>query len=283
MDVCTLEQEDHESPPIQITSLTIKNASLEKQKIFEKVVHVVREDLLPGGTKQRAAIPFLRHFQNQGYTEFVYASPFCGFAQFALAQAALTLGVNVTVFCEARPRKSGELNMYPHELSRACEAIGARLVLCKNLAEAEEQALQYCAGQKAVFKIPLGFNHQVFLNFYRQKISLQFSNLEKLLGRCPGTIWLPIGSGTLARVFRSVVPQAVILKCVDVHVLGANDLRLQTVRQMPHVLYFSAPLPFSAVCPDHPPVPSNAYYDAKLWSFIKDSAQDGDVWWNVAR
>jgi hypothetical protein len=48
-------------------------------------VHVVRDDLLPGGTKQRAVHAYLRDAIAGGATSFVYASPPPGFAQVALA------------------------------------------------------------------------------------------------------------------------------------------------------------------------------------------------------
>jgi hypothetical protein len=49
------------------------------------------------------------------------------------------------------------------------------------------------------------------------------------------------------------------------------------------VQYFSAEQEFSEMATNRPPVPSNIHYDAKLWSFVKSHAQDGDLWWNVAR
>ncbi|RYZ79617.1 MAG: hypothetical protein EOP06_26860, partial [Proteobacteria bacterium] len=64
---------------------------------------VVRDDLLIGGTKQRAIIPFITELRQQGYDNFFYASPFCGFAQIALATAVQLLGVECTIYCEKAP------------------------------------------------------------------------------------------------------------------------------------------------------------------------------------
>ncbi|HVK60991.1 MAG TPA: hypothetical protein VM432_05555 [Bdellovibrionales bacterium] len=58
---------------IQIDALNIRGSRL----------HVVRDDLLKAGTKQRAAIPYLLDLRKDGFEEFVYASPFSGFAQIA--------------------------------------------------------------------------------------------------------------------------------------------------------------------------------------------------------
>lgn len=56
-------------------------------------IRVVRDDLLPGGTKQRASAPFIQDMVNIGYSHFVYASPFAGFAQVALAYTCRMLNV----------------------------------------------------------------------------------------------------------------------------------------------------------------------------------------------
>lgn len=53
-------------------------------------MQVVRDDLLPGGTKTRA-IAALMH-QAEGGAEFVYASPAQGYAQLTLAHCARLLG-----------------------------------------------------------------------------------------------------------------------------------------------------------------------------------------------
>ena len=58
----------------------VSKISLESKNIF-----AIRDDLLPGGTKQRAAIPYIHNEIKKGHRHFIYASPFSGFAQVALA------------------------------------------------------------------------------------------------------------------------------------------------------------------------------------------------------
>ncbi len=58
---------------------------LETRSIGNCDIWIAREDLLPGGTKQRAVIPYLRELSALGYRQLAYASPFCGYAQVALA------------------------------------------------------------------------------------------------------------------------------------------------------------------------------------------------------
>lgn len=56
---------------------------------------VVRDDLLPGGTKRRAFLPYIS--SKPDIEEWVYASPRFGYAQLALAYICKDLGKKATV------------------------------------------------------------------------------------------------------------------------------------------------------------------------------------------
>ena len=64
---------------------------------------VVRDDLLPGGTKRRA-LPVLM----KGKSEYVYASPVYGYGQVALAHVARESGKRATVFVRSEVRGTRE-------------------------------------------------------------------------------------------------------------------------------------------------------------------------------
>lgn len=260
------------SPDVELTALEVPAGR----------VHVVRDDLLLGGTKQRAAVPYLAELVAAGHREVVYASPFAGFAQVALASSARHLGLACTLFCEqdqARPEAPGQ----PHAFSRLAESLGARLVLLPTLDEAERAAAIHAAAGPGAFKIPLGFNAPSFLAHLERELRRQWPLVVAWLGAAPRTLWLPVGSGTLASAFRGVVPEETALRCVDVRVLDPQDPRLQRLVRRPGIRLAAAAEPFSRVAVTPPPVPSNAHYDAKLWAFLLAEGQDGDVWWNVAR
>src|ERR671914_1316606 len=90
------------SPAVQISELSHR-----QNRYF-----VVRDDLLPGGTKQRAAGPLLRHLMSQGFDHSIYASPFSGFAQVALAYSCQIVGVRCTIFAECDPARPGRAHEY---------------------------------------------------------------------------------------------------------------------------------------------------------------------------
>lgn len=233
---------------------------------------VVRDDFLPGGTKQRGAVPFLKQLQREGINEFIYASPFAGFAQVALAKSCALLGAKCTVFAES---VQGEMSGYTKLI-----ADKATIKLMPSLAHAERAAEIY-ASQSDCFKIPLGFDHRLFRYFLKRELGKQWKHLCNSLGFVPQNLWLPVGSGTLATTFSEVAPNT-FLKLIDVRVLRSSDERIQGIMRLDRSEYLQSPHAFHEPSAEIPPIPSNLYYDAKLWQFITRQAKPHDVWWNVA-
>jgi hypothetical protein len=256
--------------PIQVDRLSLN----ENRSIF-----IVRDDLLPAGTKQRAILPLLRNFQIAGAEQFTYASPFAGFAQVALAYGCNILKIPCTLYCERDKSQDG---WHPHPFSVLAKQWGAKIVLVDTLSEAEEQASEYAVKSDAC-KIPLGFQCRDFQLHFQEAISQALVAIEDQIGSSPSRAWLPVGSGTLAHAFHKVAPITTELYCVDVHVLPERDLRLQSLRSLPRIHFFSAEERFCEKAQSQPPIPSNIHYDAKIWTFISEFAKEGDLWWNVAR
>lgn len=239
-------------------------------KVKKGTITVVRDDFLPGGTKQRGGIPFLSYLKNLGIKEFVYASPFSGFAQIALSICSNKIGVKSKIFAEI-DHKTNEMSSFTKIASNH-----SQIQLCKNLNEAEEKSLDYCSN-KHIAKIPLGFNHPMFVDFLKEDLTKQLSSFKDMK-----TIWLPVGSGTLVKTFRDILPEYVQINCVDVKVLPENDERIQMVKNLKNINYMQTLEDFQSPCINEPPIPSNLFYDSKLWTHINSLAEDGDVWWNVA-
>lgn len=248
--------------------------------IREGTLGVVRDDLLFGGTKQRAAVPFLQKKKAEGYREFVYASPFCGFAQVALAAAGKAVGVKIVLFCE--PDAMNPTPFSPHAFTRLAAEQGAEIHLVATLAAAEAEAKQYEERGDRCYKVPLGFDCPCFREALRRELSLCWNALLER-SEAPKALWVAAGSGTIGQVLRDVLPDSVLLRLVDVGVLPPDDLRLRALRARKQVAWMRSPESFYAPAGFCPPVPSNVHYDAKLWRFLWAEAQDGDVWWNIAR
>lgn len=247
-------------PQIKTSELKVKNGTIK----------VVRDDLLPGGTKQRGGIPFLLHLKSLGIKEFVYASPFSGFAQIALSICSNKIGVKSKIFAEI-DNKTNKMSSFTKIASNY-----SQIQLCKNLNEAEEKSLDYCSN-KHIEKIPLGFNHPMFIDFLKEDLTKQLSSIKQIK-----TIWLPVGSGTLVRVFRDILPENIQINCVDVKVLPENDERIQIIKNLKNINYIRTTEDFQSPCINKPPISSNLFYDSKLWTHINSLAKNGDIWWNVA-
>ena len=238
-------------------------------------IHVAREDLLPGGTKQRAIIPYLKLLESRGYTEFVYASPFCGFAQIALAVSASALGLKARIFCERNENTA---------YAKIAEGFGATVTFVDSLDAANVVTRAYASAKSDRYAIPLGFADAPYIEFMTEALEEQYRNLCEQIGHQPKRIWLPVGSGTLARIFAEIVnPFETELLCVNVRVLPDEDRRISGLQEMSNVSLENCEELFCEPALDLPPLPSNLNYDAKLWKHIVKSGQDGDLWWNVAR
>lgn len=271
----------------QVNALPGVMGGLEQEKLFQLDtlstergrLHVLRDDLLPGGTKQRGCGRYLRELQQQGSREFVYASPFAGFAQVALSVSAALLGVPCTLFCE-RDKTVAEPAFHP--FSRLAQRHGAELILCESLEEAHQRACAYGHPRSSTV-LPLGFRAERFMEILTEEIHRMWSGIVRELGHAPSELWLPVGSGTLMQCFHRVTGGRTPLYGVDVRVLPAEDDRLASLRELPGVTLLRTPERFHEPVQCPPPLPSNRHYDAKLWRFVASQAKPSALWWNVAR
>lgn len=214
---------------------------------------VVRDDLVPGGTKARI-LPYV--LGNTAAHEFVYASPVYGYAQIALAHTAKALGKRVTIFCAQR--------RILH--ARTCEASrsGARIVQVPHgyLSVVTRRAQDYCAVTGATL-LPFGLDTPLVISL--------LAKVAAVLPIHPVEVWCVAGSGTLCRALQCAWPQ------VSVHAV-----RIGAVPQVGRALLHQAPERFEDDAKIRPPFPSCSNYDAKAWRFIRQYAKPGAVFWNVA-
>jgi len=258
--------------------VTVSAVSIQKKG----AVYVLREDRLDGGTKSRALRPFLTDLWAKGYREFAYASPFAGFAQLALAYACRDLDLPCRLFAQADPHLSGD-RLVPHAITLEAERAGARVTLEPSLEAAEESCSMWQPLAGGRIKVPLGLDCHEYRQHLKTAIGDVWDQVCRGLGTVPARVWVSLGSGTLSSEMRTVLPLSVELCCINVHVLDEQDPRIVRVRSLPNSRYFAAPDRFATRCENLPPIPSNLHYDAKVWSFLLQHAEPGDLWWNVAR
>ena len=240
------------------------DAIVEKLEVKNGEILVVREDLLPGGTKSRAAIPFVGKMKEYGCQKFNYASPFCGYAQIALAIACKKNQVECKIFAVS---EKGQMSSY----SKIAQDNEAQIELFDSLDSAEEHA-----SKATGFKIPLGFNHSLYEAYFYKALKEQFEKIKPT-----NNVWLPIGSGTLLRSVRKCIKNKII--GVNVKVFPLLHKKIFDLKKLPNTIIIDTPEPFEDQAHDLPPIPSNLYYDAKLWKFIYNHAKNEDIWWKIGR
>lgn len=213
---------------------------------------VVRDDLIPGGTKRRLIPRFLN-----GADEFVYASPAYGYAQVALAYACAERGVRATVFTAKRNN--------PHPLTLEAKDAGARILMVPHgyLSVVQSRARQYC-DEVGARLLPFGLDFDGFID--------AIAEVAGCIEEQPDEVWSVAGSGTLQRGLQRAWPDA------DFHAvqIGKNpDVGSAALYVAPEKFEDPAELP--------PPFPSCPQYDAKAWRFMRQSAKKGALFWNVAK
>lgn len=214
---------------------------------------VVRDDLLPGGTKMRAIMPIIMQSEAD---EFVYASPAQGYAQVALAHCARHAGRKATIFTAMRN--------IPHPLTLEAKKAGAMVVQIAhgrlNVVTARSRAYAKDVG---AMLIPFGCDDQACIN--------GISEAAKKI-KPPHEVWTVAGSGVLTRALQAAWPKAKFFAVI----VGKRNINTGMAKQIICNLKFEEDTNIL------PPFPSASNYDAKAWAYIQEMASDGALFWNVA-
>ena len=215
--------------------------------------YIVRDDLLPGGTKQRFLYDYISKLQ---YTEFVYASPAYGYAQVALSYACAALGRKSHIFTARRA--------VLHKRTLEAMEAGAAVTQVPHgyLSNVQAKARAYAASHRAKL-IPFGVDDPDFITAIAQ--------CAAGLDVSPSEIWCAAGSGTLSRALQIAWPKA-----------SHNAIQVGSAPNIGNARLWVAPEKFEADAKMPPPFPSCSNYDAKVWRFFKQQSSPGALFWNVA-
>ena len=144
-------------------------------------INVLRDDLLPGGTKA-VLMPYIL----KGNDHFVYASPVYGGFQIALSIYCKENNLKSTIFCARRKNW--------HSNTVLAKIYGANIKECYPgyLSVVEKKAREYCEETGAT-KLKFGANSEKSINI----LSNRMEQVSKKMGDEPDEIWVAIGSGTL--------------------------------------------------------------------------------------
>lgn len=214
-------------------------------------IWVVRDDLLPGGTKAR----YLYRLFKQ-YDEIVYASPAYGGAQLALAYCARLTGKRATIFVAKRRQ--------PHARTIEAARAGAQVYQIPNgyLNVVQSRAKRYAADRGA-FYLPFGADLH--------------SAVEDIAAATAGItgdydeVWCAAGSGVLVRGLQQGL-RAARFYAVQI---GRDVTQIGAATVVKH------PLKFEQECRIHAPFPSCPNYDRKAWEMCRNQSGGRVLFWNV--
>ena len=220
-------------------------------------IHVVRDDLLEGGTKRRLFTEYIKHFPND--QEFVYASPRQGYGQLALSLSCRDLGKQAVVFVPKGKR---------HQLTIDSEKYGAEIheVPMGFLSNLNHKSKKYCEENNSHL-LPFGGDHPIIIE--------SMTNLCKQIKVVPSEIWSVISSGVINRGLQNGFPN---VKCYGV-MIGHQT----TEEEQGRATLFKSKYKFEQNCKksELPPFPSSLTYDSKAWTFIQENAKRNSLFWNV--
>lgn len=149
-----------------------------------KGIKVLRDDLLPGGTKSILMDSIIGDKE-----EYVYASPVYGGFQIALSSYCKQVGKKATIFCAKRKNK--------HSNTKKCLELGANVIEVPYgyLSVIEKRARDYCYGKNNSQKLVFGAKEDSNIDL----IAKRTKEVINYLGYEPEEIWCAIGSGTLVK------------------------------------------------------------------------------------
>jgi|688.fasta_scaffold149144_3 hypothetical protein len=210
-------------------------------------VFVLRDDLLPGGTKSILIKSIIDSTPDKN--EFVYASPVYGGFQIALSAYCQQNGKKATIFCAKRN------TLHPNTLK--CLDHGANVIQVPYgyLTVVEKHARLYCEGKPDVEKIIFGAGTAE----NQQLITQRTLDVFKRIGKEPDEIWCAVGSGTLISGIAAACKTA---KIYGVQV-GAEFIPPEGAKHNIQMIKYEKP--FDKPSKFKAPFPSVANYDLKAY------------------
>lgn len=224
-------------------------------------VSVLRDDLLPGGTKAC----FIGELLDPAFDCYVYASPVYGAFQIALAEYCRQHNRKAVIFCAKRNE--------PHENTLRAKAAGARVLQVPYgyLSNVQAKARRFCEENNGQF-LKFGGGEEIAIKRIAERARAVFAEL----GGVPDEIFCAVGSGTLLRGIERATAGA---RCKITGVCVGAEYKDEKGANTILVKY---PAPFERAARSLAPFKTSRNYDLKAWEVCIARNNGGEVlFWNV--
>jgi len=233
--------------------------------------HIVRDDLLEGGSKRRFVDRLIREEIKDGAEEFVYGGcPANGYAQLSLTLQAKAYGKKAVFFMAQRSLDK----LHPYQQQALDYGADIRWVPNGMLNVTKARAREYFYEDPTRRRIlPLGLEEPRVL----EDISTLAKTIQIDYNIEISEIWSVGSSGTLTRGLQMAFPEK------DVHVVSVGHTMKQ--HEVGRAKLYKSKYKFTQEVKgeDKPPFPSVPTYDAKAWSVMKQYGKKGALFWNVGK
>lgn len=258
------------NPPIEISD--VKTTGNTKNK----TIHIVRDDLIIGGTKCRATIPYLKHLieTNPKITEFIYLGASNGYAQVALAYSLQLLKSNIklTIYSQTVNKRANFTEIT--KLQNLTKYLYHNMnynIQNKPFRDIWPIIDEYLEKHSSTKLLPFGLDDE---NFKKYLSDALFDYLMEFVDKIK-RLWMVVGSGTLFSILYNLLPKTyfcLVQVGKEFDTTGYDVLRIKLYKSEKK-LYEPTSKSVS--------YPTTLSYDAKVWEFENDF-RDEDYIWNVA-
>ena len=232
-------------------------------QIYDKF-QVVRDDLLGFGSKLRFIDKFVK---DSTAKEFVFGGANkIGWGPIALAECCRRYGKKCTIFMAKRAEPTWHQKRYM-ELGGKIKWVNMGML---TVTKAKAKAYwEKDIDNREI--LPLGLEHPTVIgSIIKVARSIKFP-------KPISEIWTVASSGTLSRGLQLAFPEIPVIMVQTGHKMNEREIgRAEKVYISPYK--FDAPVKNE----DTPPWPSEKFYDAKIYPFLKKHGKENAMVWNVA-
>lgn len=264
--------------PIELWSppSLIKEIHVDKKKY-----NVIRDDIIPGGSKTRSGLPFMRETLNDFIKEVHFVSAPNGYGQVALAYVLYLLKkTDIILNVYTQPYKYNpciddeiktlrKLSLYYHAKTNF-------IVISDKRTRIIEMIKEKIGTQKEHLFLPIGFNHPTFVDMFKDSLKQGLGDHINRIKR----LWVAIGSGALLASLQKIMPHVQFMA-----VQTGGNVYIDEMPDPSKITLYKSSYRFLECVPESIakkiPYPTLFSYDGKLWEFIMKHGVDDDWIFNV--